>query len=107
MKFEMKGFKQLEKKLKQLEKNANEIDGHNEVPFDEAFNPTFMKRYTKFSDINSFFDASPFTLETQEDLAAIPEDELDIYVAENTSFKSWQDMLGKAGIDWAANKLGF
>lgn len=107
MKFELKGLKELEKNLKQLEKNANEIHGHNEVPLNKLFNSTFMKRYTKFSNITSFFDASPFTIDTQEDLATLPEDELDKYVSENTSFKSWQEMLTTASSEWVAKKLGF
>lgn len=103
MSFEIKGLKELEQKLKQIQKNAN---SNNHVPFNELFNHAFMEGYTKFSDIDSFFDASPFTLETQEDLEVLPEDELDVYVAENTSFNTWQDMLGKAGTEWTAKKLG-
>ncbi|WP_249870721.1 hypothetical protein [Oceanobacillus saliphilus] len=107
MKYNNKGLKQLQKSLKQLEKNAKSVEGDNHVPFNEMFNTSFMKKYTDFTNIDSFFDASPFTLETQEDLQAIPEDELDIFVSENTSFNTWQEMLSKAGKEWTAKKLGF
>lgn len=66
-----------------------------------------MTTYTQFSTIDLFFDASPFTLETQDDLDAIPEDELDVFVSQNTSFNSWQDMLDKAGKEWTIKQLGF
>jgi len=107
MKFEMKGLNKLEKKLDQLQKNAERISGNNEIPFKDLFNPSFMTKYTKFSTIDSFFETSPFTLESQEDLEAIPEDELDTHVSQNTSFNSWQDMLSKAGAEWTSKQLGF
>lgn len=107
MNLEIKGLSKLEKRLKQLQKDSDGISGDNEIPLKDLFTPTFMTKYTKHSSINSFFEASPFTLESQEDLETIPEDELDSFVSKNTSFKSWQDMLGEAGAEWTSTQLGF
>lgn len=105
---EIKGLEELSKKLDDLQSNANRISGKNSVPLNELFTQKFMENHTKgFTDINSFFDASPFVLEKQEDLKSIPEGELDIYVSENTLFGSWKEMLSKAGSEWTAKQLGF
>lgn len=104
----IKGLKELNKRLNDLQSNASRISGHNSVPLNELFTQKFMEKYTKgFKDINAFFDASPFVLENQEDFKAIPEDELDIYVSGNTLFDSWEEMLSKAGSEWTAKQLGF
>ncbi|WP_449355229.1 hypothetical protein ACUL41_03625 [Virgibacillus natechei] len=103
----IRGLDNFEKKINQLEKNAKQIDGDNNIPFDEIFNPSFMTKYTQYTSIHSFFEDSPFTLETQEDLKAIPEDELDLFISQNTNFNSWQNMLSEAGKQWTVKQLGF
>ncbi|QHJ72494.1 hypothetical protein DP120_09475 [Planococcus halotolerans] len=103
----MTGLEELNKKLSDLQSNANSISGQNSVPLNELFTRKFMESNTKgFTDISSFFDASPFVLEKQEDLNSIPADELDIYVSKNTLFNSWKEMLSKAGSEWTVKQLG-
>jgi hypothetical protein len=53
------------------------------------------------------FDASGFKIESPEDFAAIPDAEWDQFIRDNTTFASWEAMLGEAGGEWAARKLGF
>lgn len=107
MEFEIKGLNKLEKKLDELQKNANQISGNNEVPLKDLFSETFMTKYTKFNTINDFFENSSFTVESTEDFDSIPESDLDTYVSNNTLFSSWQDMLNKGVEEWTSKQLGF
>lgn len=106
MKIKMDGFDDLEKQLKQMEKNIKEFEGGKDVGFEELFDPSFMKRHTNFNSINEFLDESPFTLETNEDFDNLEESELDKYVAETTKFSSWEEMLNTAGEIHLTKKLG-
>lgn len=65
----------------------------NSIPFTEVFPEEFMKLYTEFETIEAFFEASPWTVEAQDDFRKIPEDEFDEYVDEHTDFPSWEIML--------------
>lgn len=60
----IKGLKELNKKLNDLQNNVNRISEQKSVSFGELFTKNFMENHTKeFTDINSFFEASPFILE--------------------------------------------
>ena len=83
------------KGLKDLQKRLDSVSGP--VQFNELFPPSFMKKYTNYSSINELFEHSGFILETQEDLSAIPEDELDLYLSKVTKFSSWSEMKQCAG----------
>lgn len=104
-KLKKNGFKDFEKKLKQMKKAAKELEGPNSVPFSELFTDSFLKKYTNFSSFNDFKNQEIFTkYPTLED---IPNDEMDEFVSSNTKFDNWDDMLGTAGTEYAARKLGF
>ncbi len=107
VRLKMDGFDDLEKQLKQMEKNIKEFEGGKEVGFEELFNPSFMKIHTDFNNIDEFFDKSPFSIETNEDFDNLDESELDKYVAETTKFSSWGEMLDTAGEIHLTKKLGF
>lgn len=102
--FKITGMKDLEKSLKRIEKKIqDQVSG--EVTFDVLFNKRFMKLYTKFNDIEEFFQASPFNIQSQEDFENINEAELDKYVSEHTKFRTWEDMNKKALEEYVKSKL--
>lgn len=105
--FEMDGIDELINKLEDLKQRAEDIDGDNNIPFEELFNNTFMEKYTDYNTIDDMFENSKFELETKEDFENIPEEELDKFINENTVFENWQDMTGTAAKEWTAKKLGF
>lgn len=107
MRVNFDGFDKLQKDLKKMQRNAEKLNGSHQVPLNELFTSSFMRKYTKFSSIDDFFKSSGFKTDTQKDLEAIPDSELDKYVAANTKFKTWKDMLGEAGSEYALKKLGF
>ena len=93
--------------LEELSENAQELDGENKVPLAELFDDGFMRKYTDFASIEEFFEASPWTVDSEADLKAIPEDEFDEYVDQHTRFPDAEEMQGKAAEEWTADQLGF
>lgn len=101
---EIKGMRDLERQLKKIEKAVQkEVDG--EVAFSEIFNEAFMREHTKFESIDEFFDKSPFEINNNEDLEAVDESKLDVYVQENSSFDSWETFHSTAGKAYVEKKL--
>lgn len=77
----------------------------NEIPFEELFTEQFMQLYTEFDSIWAFLDESPWTVESQEDFKAIPDDEFDDYVNEHTDFPRWKTMYKTAGKKYMERQL--
>ena len=98
------GFDDLNKFLEKLEQNVSKAGG--EMSLEDLFNEKFMKKYTEFNNIQDFFNNSPFEFETDEEFEQIDEKELDQYVAANTQFPSWEDMMVKAGQEELVRQLG-
>ena len=103
----IEGFDKIQKKLRQMKKAAKELDGTHSVSFEDLFTTPFMKKYTQFQSIEEFFSSSSFNVTSQEDFEVIPEEDMDAYVASNTNFETWENMLSKAAEEYAARKLGF
>jgi len=105
--FEMKitGLKEVMNKLENLKKKSEELDGKHQLKFSELFNPDFMKHFTKFDSIDLMFEKSNFKIENTEDFKAIPEDKINEFVKNNTSFTTWAEMQEKAVAEWTKSKL--
>ncbi len=104
MKIEFEGFDELQKKLKGLTHRIESISGENYVPLVELLNPAFLKKHTKYSNIDVFFKAGGFKVESKEDFEKIPDDKLDTFISKNTKFKNWEEMISIAGTDWIKRK---
>ena len=102
----IEGLDKLQKNLDKLAKSAEALDGTHTVSLDEVLTPTFISRHTRFANASELFEAGGFNAESQEDFEAIPEDDLDAFIQAESSFDSWQDMLGTAGQEWAIAKMG-
>jgi len=101
------GFKELQKQLKDMERKARELEKGVNVSFEELFNENFMSKYTKFNSFEDFLTAGNFDVESQEDFEAIPDEEFDAHVANNSKFNDWSNMMNTAGTEYTATKLGF
>lgn len=106
MSFKITGLDKLQKKLNNLQRNAEALDGEHQVPFSELFNSSFMQRYTNFASIEALIDAGGFKVETPEDFKAIPDDDWEKHIAKTTNFSNWQEMMNEAASEWAKNQLG-
>lgn len=93
------------KGLDQLLKNAKEMEGAHQVKLTDTLNPEFVSSHSKFSDLEDLFAASGFKIDSPEDFAAIPDDEWDKFISENTDFTSWEEMQRSGGIEYMKAKL--
>ncbi|WP_142976474.1 hypothetical protein [Enterococcus faecium] len=101
------GFDDLSKKLNKMAKAAQEMDGEHSVPMSELFTNDFVSANTKFSSIEEFFEVSGFDCSSEESFAAIPDDQMDAFVSDNTNFDTWSDFMSAAAKKYTAKKLGF
>ncbi|EBQ6113496.1 hypothetical protein DAZ36_25185 [Salmonella enterica subsp. enterica serovar Enteritidis] len=106
MSFEIKGLRELQKKLDDLANNTKALDGQHQVPLTDLLNPAFIASCSKFSSVEELFDASGFKIESAEDLKAIPDAEWDSFIKSNTTYESWLEMQKSAAVLWAKGKLG-
>lgn len=90
----------------QMQLGLNELSETTEISLGELLTDEFMQEHTSFSSIDELFESAGFTVETEEDLAAIPEDILDNHIAKTTSFDNWEDMLDEAVAEFTCKKLG-
>ncbi len=98
------GFDELQQKLKGLTNRIESISGENDVPLIELLNSAFLKKNTKYSNIDELFKAGGFKVESKEDFEKISDDKLDTFISKNTKFKNWDEMISTAGIDWIKSK---
>jgi hypothetical protein len=92
----IKGLDQAINRLKDLEKNAQELDGTHSLPASQLLTPRFMQRYTNFPTFDAMLEASGFRAETQAEFDAISDDKWDAFIASRTRFSDWQSMLSEA-----------
>lgn len=97
----------MNRKLEDLKRKAEALDGKHEIQFSELFLPEFMTRHTDFASLEEMFEASGFVVESQEDFKNIPDDDWENFIKTHTQFSSWKDMQVTAFREWTARKLGF
>lgn len=93
-----KGLPQLREKLKSLEMT-------NRVELGELLNPSFISRYTRFSNIDELFENSGLNFKSPEEFQNIPQENIDAYIAEETVFSSFQEMIKAGGEEWLRKKM--
>jgi hypothetical protein len=98
-------FDQVTKRLNDLSKRAQELDGEHVVPLAELMPPEFMSECSSFQSLDELFKASPFTIDSPEDFKAIPDADWDQFIAQHTSYETWQEMQQAAAKQWTLKKL--
>lgn len=106
MKFKSSGFDDLINKLDDIAENAQSLEGTQSVSFDELFNSSFMKKYTKMADIDDFFSGSGFVINSVDDFDKLNQNKLNDWVKEHSSFNTWKDMFEKAIHEYTIKRLG-
>ncbi|MGB3161583.1 MAG: hypothetical protein WBA84_10085 [Carnobacterium sp.] len=104
--YKVTGFKDMSKKLNTLSKNADKMSGEQSVDFDTLFPLSFMETHTDKNEIYSFFTDGGFDVSSTESFEKIDDDELDVYVKENTDFSTWHDMKVTAAEEYTLKMLG-
>jgi hypothetical protein len=106
LKTKTSGPGKMKRRLEELRRNAEALDGTHHIPLAELFPVSFLTKNTEFESLESMFQASGFEVESQEDFEMIPDDEWDSFIEGHTRFSNWEEMLGVAVQEWAARKLG-
>ncbi len=101
------GLDEFQRKLTDIARRAESLSGNQNVLIPELLTPEFLSRCSRFLSADEMFEASGFKIDSAEDFASIPDSEWDSFIRTNTSFASWEAMLGEAGGEWAARRLGF
>lgn len=89
---------------KDFEKSLKEINKKQTVPMENIFKPDFLKKYTNFNNFEEFI--GPLNIQTNEDFDKFPEDDLDKYVRNHSSFNSWEEMFEEAASSYLIEQLG-
>lgn len=85
MKSDLKG-------LHQLEKNFSELSDTHSIPLGDTMDPSFISSCSQYSNFEELMEASGFKMETEEDVAAIPDQEWEQFIQTNTSYEGWIEM---------------
>lgn len=93
-------------RIDDLKSNMKDIEGEQSVALSELLTDAFMQQYTEFYSEDEMFEASPWTVESESDFEAIPDDEFDQFIAEYTQFESWSAMQKTAHTEWTKRNLG-
>lgn len=91
--------------LNKLEQNISELPENESIPLNELMNPNFISNCSQFSDLEELMRASGFKVASKEDFEAIPEQEWEKFIQENTSYESWTEMQQSAGVNYVKSKL--
>lgn len=88
-----------------LEKNMEDLSNTNQATFEQLFSDSFMKTCSDFNNISELFYASGFEVNSEEDFAAIPDDEWESFIKSNTKFDSWEEMQLNALSQYSQSKM--
>ena len=97
MGFELKGLKELQKKLEALAETKS-------VPLTELLNPQFVSACSKYASAQELFDASGIEIGSKEQLEA-NRSQLDAFLSNNTTYGSWSEMIRAAGVAYTKARL--
>jgi hypothetical protein len=99
------GLDELQRQLKELQHRAESLSGTHDVPISQLLTSEFMLLNTDFESVELMFRASGYKIESQEDLAAIPDEPWESFVRSRTRFGTWQEMLAAAAKEYFERRL--
>lgn len=105
MNFEINGLDNLKKSLSEIKENLKEIDEKKDIPIAELLTNSYLKKNTKFKDLNEVFNTYKNNMTEMEISKILESEEWDSYIRENTKFKSWAELLKDATMKWIEVKV--
>lgn len=98
MSIELRGFKEFGRKLDDLSKKAEALNGEHQVPI----NDEFVQKHSNFSSMSELLEIGGFSSIEEAD-----DEKFDQFISDNTDFDSWNDFLDNFAADYVRNQLGF
>lgn len=99
------GFKGIDNLIDQKLKNLKELEKIKEIPFHLLFNSKFLAKCSSFISLDDMIEKSGFKVKTAEDFKAIPDDEWENFITQNTTYSSWEEMQKDAARQYAQGIL--
>jgi hypothetical protein len=75
------------------------------IDFNELFNTSFMRRYTRYRSFEKFLLGGNFHITCQKDFEELSEARMDAFVKKSADFSSWQEMLDFATDKYICTKI--
>ena len=91
--------------LKKLAKNAKDMDGTSQVKLSDLMTSEFISICSDYTDLDNLFSESGFKIESKEDFEAIPDNDWEEFIVNNTSFYSWEEMQKSAMTAYVKKQL--
>jgi hypothetical protein len=107
MSIKLEGFDEAQRKLQDLIDKAQAIPKEEQIPLNQLLTPAFMREHTEFETVATMLEGSGFKIESAEDFTNIPEAEWDGFIAQNTEFSTWREMLQAAHVERVKRQMGF
>ncbi|MFC7678247.1 hypothetical protein [Paenibacillus sp. GCM10028914] len=108
MNIEFGELDQLEKKLKNIQENAEKLsDLQQEVHTDDLFPDSFVQMYTSSSSFNDLLRAAGYKGHSQEEFEDFVNTHLDNYLETHSKITTWKEFQDKAVTSYVAKRLGF
>lgn len=92
--------------LDELAKKTNKLDENQEAKLGDLLTPQFISANSSFQSLEELFEASSYKIESKEDFEAIPDQEWDDFIANNTELSSWEAMQKEAVVAYTKRQLG-
>ncbi|MGT2745322.1 hypothetical protein ACVRW4_08385 [Streptococcus phocae subsp. phocae] len=96
-------FKGLDKLEKELERKAQAVSGNYSL--DELFPDSYISSISRFSSLSEMLENSPEKITDPESFKQADQETLNNFIAKETEFSNWQEMLNDAGAKAIAQKL--
>jgi hypothetical protein len=104
--FDMSDFDEMINDLEAIAEKAHELDG-SQVSFDELFDNDFISLHTNADSFDAFLSSANIVIDDEIDLDVLSSVEaFNSYVAENSNFDTWDEMMDVAIGCYSEKKLG-
>jgi hypothetical protein len=103
--FKITGLEEFQRKIDQLRRNAEQMDGTHEVPLSELFSPAFMRQHSSVPNFETFCRDGGIDTSSKEAFEATDVQQLNSAVARLTEFPGWEEMKKAGAADWARRRL--
>ena len=100
--FKIKG---LDKFQRELERKTKAVSGT--YSFDELFPDSYIRSVSRFSSLSEMLENNPEKITDAESFKQADQATLDQFIAKETKFANWQEMLNDAGSKAIAQRLKF
>ena len=76
-----------------------------QISLTELFSSKFFQSHTSFMDLNDFFIKAGYNIQSEADIEAIPQDEIDSFVKLHTKFENFHDLHKHAVAEYLKGAL--